>query len=123
MLKQILNIFIAFMLLIATSGVVLHQHYCHGTFTHTAVQILPEDCCAKDCGHCHNETSLIKITDSFTPSYSSVSAPVQIQISGIINNMLLLFVTEQHAFQSSDFLFVPPKLYQITQAFLQIYLL
>lgn len=87
-LAKILNIFLALLLLLSTSGVTLHKHYCMGRLKNIAVFQEAESCIAKmgmeramDC--CEDVKEELKVTDLNKVSFGFSLTP-QLHLLAVI---------------------------------------
>jgi hypothetical protein len=72
MLRKISHIFFSFMLLIATTGMAVSQHYCGEYLVSTSLFGNADPCCnSGEC--CHNESSFFQLDEDFsTPQISKI---------------------------------------------------
>lgn len=93
MYKGVINIFLAFLFLITSSGVVLNKHYCCNKFVSSSLYLTPESCCGGHCNKCRNETTVFKIIDNYqdsnvaidlTQHFNELIAPISIFIISYI---------------------------------------
>jgi hypothetical protein len=65
MLKRTGHIFIAVLLIFATSGVTIYRHYCCGRLVETSVYSVTKHCCETNCPGCRNEIINLRVADQF----------------------------------------------------------
>ena len=65
MLKRIGNIVIMVLLLVATSGIPITQHYCGPAKMSFSIYATPKACCNNQCDKCHNVFKFSKVNDVF----------------------------------------------------------
>ena len=76
MLKKPGNIAIVLLLLLATAGIPVTQHYCGATEISFSIYTTPKACCKGHCDKCHNVFKFSKVNDNFVVGSSvSVKSP------------------------------------------------
>ena len=77
--RKIIHLFVAFVLLVSTIGVVINKHYSGGELFSTALFVEAESCCSSSCCHsmpmegCHEELEYHKLDVDFTIPDNSAS--------------------------------------------------
>ena len=64
MFRKTLNIIIAFILLISTTGFTISRHYCGNNLVSVVINSEAKPCCGLD-NCCHNESEYFKVNDDF----------------------------------------------------------
>jgi len=104
MVNKISHIILALLILITSVGVTVSKHYCGNSLESVTVVVTPEPCCEIPDGCCHDESTTIKLEDSYSvTSFSSVQPqfavllPLLIDLeqngtveSSSINNLILI---------------------------------
>jgi len=65
MIKRISHIIVAALLLVASSGFTIHQHYCQGSLVETSVFHELDFCCGDGADCCHNESETFQLEEDF----------------------------------------------------------
>jgi hypothetical protein len=65
MLRKAGNIIIVILLLMATGGLPVTQHYCGLVQKSVSFYATPKSCCADNCSKCHNVFKFSKVNDDF----------------------------------------------------------
>ena len=73
MINRTGNIVIMVLLLLATSGIPIAQHYCGSTAMSFSVFSSPKSCCDSHCEKCHNVFKFSKVNDNFEAGSSVTS--------------------------------------------------
>lgn len=66
MVRKISHITLAFLLLFATTGITVHQHYCMGNVVKTSVLHEPSPCCGEGNDCCSNESETFQLNEDYT---------------------------------------------------------
>jgi len=80
MVKKILHIATILILMLATTGVSISKHYCHGSLISFSLFGKAKSCCDSSCGACHNETAFSKVTDNFEIPTISFEKAKQVEL-------------------------------------------
>jgi hypothetical protein len=110
------------MLMLASIGVSISKHYCHGYLISSSLFGTAKQCCESNCNACHNETIFNKGTDSYV---GSVYEPVKASQIKLFNAVPVVFTIpsqdlNNYYSQLHAILKAPPPL--IKQSSLQEYL-
>jgi len=65
MIKRISHIVIAAMLLLVSSGLTIHQHYCHGSLVETSIFHELDFCCGEGADCCNNESETFQLKEDY----------------------------------------------------------
>ena len=65
MIRRISHITIAALLIMSTTGLTIHQHFCMGNLVETSIFHEPEYCCGEGSDCCKNESATYKLKEDF----------------------------------------------------------
>ena len=65
MLRKSLNILTALMILVSTTGIVVHKHFCMGNLVESSFIHQPESCCGENSGCCANESHVYQLDQDY----------------------------------------------------------
>ena len=65
MIKRISHIVVAALLLFATTGMTVHQHYCQGSLVETSIFHELDFCCGEGADCCNNESETFQLDEDF----------------------------------------------------------
>lgn len=65
MIKRISHIIVAVLLIVATSGFTIHQHYCHGNLVEISIFNELDYCCGEGADCCNNESETFQLKEDF----------------------------------------------------------
>ena len=96
MLKKISHIIVAFVLLIATTGLTVSKHYC-GELLISTLLFSDSDPCCKEGECCHNETAFYQIEEDFAaPGFSQLPHVIDIDLPVDLIGLSLTFNFEKN---------------------------
>ncbi len=126
MLRIFVNTTISCMLLMATSGITISEHYCGNKLVSVSINSEADSCCNKECGCCHNESVHFQLAESFiaTTSIFNFNNNHVFDLLGLDNNIYNIII---HKKELKDNVFIsespPPKRLNTLLSQLQKYLL
>lgn len=78
MVKRLVHLFLAFLILVSTSGVTIYHHYCGQKLISTTIDVKPDDCCGSGCKDCRTDVINLKVkTKVIVTEASFTFKPVQ----------------------------------------------
>ena len=94
MLKKIAHIVISLFLFLVFAGISVNTHYCNGNLYSLKINHQAEKCCDNStCGHCKNETVILKVHDDFVPEVQFKLNPLYSLSTFFLINIPLQSVT------------------------------
>ena len=70
MVRKISHIILSLLLLLATTGITVHQHYCMGKVVKTGYLHEPSPCCGEENDCCSNESETFQLNEDYTASHN-----------------------------------------------------
>ena len=123
MVNKISHIILALLLLITSVGVTVSKHYCGDSLESVTVVVTPEPCCEIPSGCCHDESTTIKLEDSYSvTSFSFVQSQFAVLLPLFVD--LIQNGTIESSSINNQILIPPPPLkIQTVLASIQLYLI
>ena len=91
-MRATLNIFLAFLIILSTSGVFISIHYCHNHLVSVSFFKTKDNCCGKTCSSCKNENISFKVKTKVVPSVNSeIVHNTELSNSFILSSQLFLY--------------------------------
>ena len=119
MLKKIVHIVFGILLIVATTGFTISQHYCGNHLFSVSILKTDKCGCGDKCKDCHTNIKLVKVADNFSaPDVIHPDAPSSADLFFIYNIEFLTF-TYQAATTAFTLLKAPPPGNQNSFAILQ----
>ena len=122
MLKRISHISLVLLLLAATTGMTISEHYCGDNLKSVSLFSSPESCCDIPDGCCHDESITIDIEDEFSvSSFTFEFAQFAVEITAFVE-IFKFDVPEVICFNSLSYIPPPPNIQTVLSS-LQTYLI
>ena len=86
MFRKSLNIIIASILLISTTGFTVSKHYCGSTLVSMTLNSEAESCCGMNGSYCHNESDFFQVDDDFSSNIQKLEIEYFAFVFKIIEN-------------------------------------
>ena len=122
MIKKISHISFALLLIVATTGMTISEHFCGSDLISIELNSTPESCCDDNSDCCHNESFTFEIEDEFSiSSYTFEFAQYAVELTTFVE-LLQIDVPEVNSSKLFPFIPPPPKIQTVLSS-LQTYLI
>ena len=109
-MKRFINIIIAGLFLLTTTGFTVTKHYCSGNLVDIAINSTPESCCGDDDGGCcSNESEIFQLREDITAVQSiDLDQELSFDIQVLVNDLFEVNLPEISESNSYFEINIPP---------------